>query len=221
MVADKMAYLFIGEDSLSKEAQFKKIKEQFLAKGLEQFNLDILYAGDIPLKGLQERFLCLPSSGSKRVIVIKQIEELTEEAKEFISGYLKKPNPQIVLVLDACRQDRRDSFLNSLTGLARVFRFKEEPSVDTFALNRQIGLGRPDVALRVLNQLLKNGERPERILGGLRYAWERDARPALAMQKRLKLLVNCDLEIKTGRLKPPFALEKLVICLCGLLKPAG
>ncbi|MDI6605688.1 MAG: hypothetical protein QME65_00870 [Candidatus Omnitrophota bacterium] len=215
-----MVYLFVGEDSLSKDAQLKKIKEQFLAKGLEDFNLDILYAGDTTLKGLQERLLCLPSAGSKRLILIKQIEDLGNELKGFILGYIKKPNPQVILVLDALRQDRRDLFLNTLIRFAKVFRFKEEPSVDTFALNRQISLGRPDFSLRILNQLLKKGERPERILGGLRYAWERNAGSASEMQKRLKLLVNCDLEIKTGRLKAPFALEKLVVCLCSLLKPS-
>ncbi|MFH0935382.1 MAG: hypothetical protein V1828_00750 [Candidatus Omnitrophota bacterium] len=216
-----MLYFLIGEDSLSKDAQLKKIKEQFLAKGLEQFNLDILYARETTLKGLQESFLCLPSRGSKRVIVIKQIEDLAKDAREFMLDYIKKPNPQIVLVLDAFRQDKRDGFLNTLIRFAKVFRFREGVPADTFTLSRQIGLGRPDFALRVLNQLLKNGERPERILGGLRYVWERDVGPAAQMQKKLKLLVNCDMEIKTGRLKASFALEKLVICLCGLLKPSG
>lgn len=219
MVALNLVYLFIGEDSLSKDAQLKKLKEQFLVKGLEQFNLDILYANETTLKGLQERFLCLPSSGSKRIIVIKQIQDLANDARQFLLGYIKKPNPQTVLVLDAFRQDKRDVFINTLIRSAKVFRFKEEPSADTFSLNRQIGLGRLDFALRMLNQLLKNGERPERILGGLRYAWERDVGSASEMQKKLKLLVNCDLEIKTGRLKASFALEKLIICLCGLLKP--
>lgn len=221
MVADKMVYLFLGQDSLSKDAQLKKIKEKFLTKGLEQFNSDILYAKETTLKGVQERFLCLPSAGCRRIIIIKEAEGLPKEAREFIIRYVKKPHPQIVLVLDFLRQEKKDEFINSLAGFSQVLRFKEEQLLDTFMLNRQIGLGRANFALRTLNALLKKGERPERILGGLRYAWEKGTASPLQTSKRLKLLVNCDLEIKTGRLKPSFALEKLVINLCGLTKSFG
>ena len=67
-----------------------------------------------------------------------------------------------------------------------------------------------------LSKLLEEGERPERILGGLRYAWERDAASPLETRRRLKALLTCDIEIKTGKIKPVFALERLVIKLCGL-----
>lgn len=77
-------------------------------------------------------------------------------------------------------------------------------------------MNKPDYALRILNELLRNGERPERILGGLRYAWEREFTPGVEAKRRLKLLLNCDINIKTGKLKPNFALEKLVISLCSL-----
>jgi len=111
----------------------------------------------------------------------------------------------------------RDTFdSNRIYKFSRIARFKETRQLDTFTLSRQIDLNRPDLALRVLNQILKEGERPERILGGLRYAWERSAAHPVEMKKRLKFLLNCDLEIKTGKLKPSFSLEKLVISLCGL-----
>jgi DNA polymerase III delta subunit len=34
------------------------------------------------------------------------------------------------------------------------------------------------------------------------------------LQRRLKLLLECDVSIKTGRLKPTLVLERLVIGLC-------
>jgi DNA polymerase III delta subunit len=74
---------------------------------------------------------------------------------------------------------------------------------------------RPDYALRTLSQLLKNGEKPERILGGLRYSFQRGPHTPLEIRKAIKLLLNCDITIKTGRLKPEFALERLVVKLCG------
>ena len=213
-----MVYLFIGDDVLSKDAQLKKIRQEFLARGTEQFNFDILYAKEIILKDLQETLLRLPVNNPRRIVVIKNAEHLKEESKEFLLKYAKSPYKQVILILDINRTEKKDGFINSVYRFTKAIRFKETKQLDTFFLSRQIDLNRPDLALRVLNQILKEGERPERILGGLRYAWERGIAHPVEMKRRLKLLLNCDLEIKTGKLKPGFALEKLVISLCGFVQ---
>lgn len=41
------------------------------------------------------------------------------------------------------------------------------------------------MALRILGQLLKNGEKPERIMGGLRYVWEKDLTHPQELKKGL------------------------------------
>jgi DNA polymerase III delta subunit len=214
-----MVYLFIGEDSLSKDAQFRKLKQEFLAKGTEQFNFEILRAKEIVLKDLQEALLRLPVNNPRRILAIKDAETLKEDIKDFLLKYVKAPFKQVALVLDVSHLERKDEFLNTISRSCKVARFQETSKPDTFTLVRQIDLNKPDLALRALNQILNDGERPERILGGLRYAWERGVAHPAEMKRRLKLLLNCDLEIKTGKLKPVFALEKLVIGLCGLSKP--
>jgi len=214
-----MVYLFIGEDCLSKDTQLKAIRQQFLPKKTEQFNLDILYAKELTLNNLQERLSCLPVNSPKRIVVVKDAQELKEDIKQYFLRYIKAPFKQIIIVLDINKQEKLNEFTNQIVRCAKVFRFKETRRLDTFTLNRQIAMKKPDYALRVLNQLLKEGERPERILGGLRYAWERDATTPLELKRRLKLLLNCDIDIKTGRLKPLFALERLVISLCSLVPP--
>lgn len=239
-----MIYIFIGNDSASKEAQLKKIKQAFLNKDTEQFNLDILYAREITLKGIQERLLWLPSGTikndkapdsvkrdnlNKRVVIIKEGQDLKEEIKEFILKYASSPYKHIELVLDINppvsgkaglnRQEKNSAFINNLSKFAKIFRFQEAKVINSFSLSRAITLNRPGDALRLLNQLLAEGERPERILGGLRYVWEKDNNSSPQMKKKLALLLACDREIKTGRLKPACALEKLVICLCGFGEP--
>jgi DNA polymerase III delta subunit len=211
-----MLYLLIGQDSLSKDIQIKRLKQEFLAREFEQFNLDILYAKELTLEELQEKFLCLPVKSSKRIIVIKEAQSLKEESKEFILKFVAKPGKQLILVLDITLRNRRDEFINRIYKYAKVLYFKETVPPDTFTLSRQINLKKPDYALRILNQLLKNGEKPEMILGGLRYSGERDNLSSLEMRKRLRLLLNCDIEIKTGKLKALFALEKLIVNLCAL-----
>jgi DNA polymerase III delta subunit len=209
-----VVYLFVGEDNISKDIKLNKLKQDTLPKEVEHFNLDTLYAKELTLRDLQEKLLCLPVKAKKRLIVIKYAEALREDAKEFLINYVKKPYPKIILVLDISRTQPKDEFINRILKYTHVFRFKEPIRIDTFTLSRQIDLRKPDYALKILSQLLKNGEKPERILGGLRYCWERDAHYSLEMRRRLKLLLECDIDIKTGRLKPAFALEKLVVSLC-------
>lgn len=218
-------YLFLGQDSLaensplsSKEKVFKKIKEELLSRELEQFNLDILYAREITLPQLQERFLALPVKAPQRIILIKDAQFLRPEARNFILRYVKKPFAHLVVVVDMEHFEPKDELTRELARCSRVFRFSEKEPLDTFVLSRQISLKKPDYALVVLNKLLSAGEKPERILGGLRYAWEREAASPLETRKKLRLLLSCDIAIKTGRLKPQFALERLVLGLCGFSK---
>jgi DNA polymerase III delta subunit len=214
-----MVYLFLGEDPLSKDIQLKAIKKEFLKKDTEEFNLDVLYARELTLKDLQERLFYLPLKNPRRIIVIKDAQALKEDAQAFVIKYAKKPHKDIILVLDISQRDKAGEFIDQLYRYAKAYQFKETKQPDTFTLSRQVALKRTGYALRVLNQLLKAGERPERILGGLRYSLERDTASALTLKRRLRLLLNCDIDIKTGRLRPVFALERLVISLCEPAKP--
>lgn len=210
-----MVYLLIGQDIAAKETQLKKIKQESLPKELKDFNLDTLYAKEATLKDIQERLLAIPLKSAKRIMVIKDAHSLNAQSCNFLLDYAKKPHQQLVLVLDFERYDYKDEFIKGMSAHASILRFKEIATPDAFALNRQIELRKTDYALRILDQLLKEGEAPERILGGLRFAWEKQDIQTQAAKRKLKLLLNCDIEIKTGRLRPAFALEKLVVSLCG------
>ncbi|MBU2221633.1 MAG: hypothetical protein KJ722_03350, partial [Candidatus Omnitrophica bacterium] len=48
-----------------------------------------------------------------------------------------------------------------------------------------------------------------------RAAWQRQIQRPQEIRKRLKLLLNCDIEIKTGKAKPGLALERFIVSLCG------
>jgi len=211
-----MVYLFIGQDSLSKDIKLKRIKQEYLPGPLEDFNLDILYARELHLKGLQERLLSFPIKAKKRIIVIREAGNLKKDIKEFILKYVRKPISNIVLILDITQREPKDEFLDHIARYAQVCRFNESPRLDTFTLSRQIDLKETNYALHLLSQLLKNGEKPERILGGLRYAWEKSIASPFQMRKRLKFLLNCDIDMKRGLLKPDLALERLVVQLCCL-----
>lgn len=213
-----MVYLLVGQDIPAKEQLLAKIKTEHLSQETADFNQDTLYARDTTLNRLQESLLFLPFAATTRLVVLKDAQNLKDDSKAFLRGYVKKPSAGVVLVLDMERRSWRDEFIAAITPYAKVCAFKEEPRIDTFTLGRTIEARNPDTALRQLHQLLDKGEKPERILGGLRHAWEQNISNLPEAKRRLKLLLNCDVDIKTGRLKPEFAMEKLVIGLCAFSK---
>jgi len=212
---EQPVYLLTGPDSPSKDSAIHKIKEQFLPQHLQDFNFDRLYASDLRLKDLQERFLSFPVKAKKRVIIIKNAQKLTPDVKAYILKYIQRPAQHLVLILDLDTVAYKDAFVRDVARLTRTY-VNEEPRLDTFVLIRQIESRKVGFALKVLRQLLDKGERPERILGGLRHAFENKTHNSLATRKQLRILLTCDIDIKTGRIKPEFALEKLVVDLCGL-----
>lgn len=210
-----MVYLFIGDDQFSKDIKLDKIKEELFLKEFEPFNFDILYARELDLVKLQEALLRLPFKAKQRLILIKEAFSLKEPIKEYLLSYLKKDlKPPTLLILDIERLDKKDAFLNKIAYYSKVFRFKESPVQDTFQLSDEINNKRINTSLKILRGLLLSGTRPEKIMGGLRYCWENSYLSVAERKKRLNLLLNCDIEIKTGKAKPEFVLERLLIRLC-------
>ncbi len=209
-----MTYLFVGEDEFSKDIKLQKIKQGLFAPQLESFNSEILYAKELDLRTLQEKLLQLPVKAKQRLILIKSASKLRPDVKEYLLSYIRKPFSHVVLVLDARRVDRRDSFFNRISGPRKLINFRESIELDAFTLSRQVLQRRIKPALRLLRKLLLKGEKPERILGAIRYQLHRERLNSEETKKKLSFLLNCDIDIKTGRLKPDLALERLLLRLC-------
>jgi len=219
-----MNYLFVGEDEFSKDIRLKKIKHALFTPSLEAFNFEILYAKELNLKTLQEKLLLLPVKASRRLILIKDVTRLKPDAKKYIVTFLKKPLPHISLILDARRIDAKVKFFSQISRFVEAVYFRQSKEIDVFTLARQVvhpaiskssvGQKKIQSAMCLLRQLFLQGQRPENILGVLRYQLSREKMNLLDKKKKLKLLLNCDIDIKTGRLKPEFALERLFVRLC-------
>lgn len=213
-----MVYLFIGQDSISKDAALEKLKQETSPQRSSHFDHDTLYGKDTNLKKLQELLLFFPFRGS-RMVVVRNAHELKDEAKKFLLEFVKKPHDRLELVLDVEHNDLRNIFLEGLKKHCRVSYFKEKRQWTVFDLARAMEARDCRESLGILNRLLSDGEKPERLLGGLRASWQRRMNDPRELERRLRLLLDCDVAIKTGRLKPTLVLERLVIGLCAGRKP--
>ncbi|MCM8782826.1 MAG: hypothetical protein NC909_00290, partial [Candidatus Omnitrophica bacterium] len=195
-----MLYLFIGEDYFSKDIQLEKIKRSCFLKNLEPFNYDVFFAPDLQIEKLQESLKRLPQKAKKRVILIRQTELLKKEIKDYLCSYIKKPYPQVSLILDFREFDSQEKFNRIILRYAKVFHFRSKEILNTFRLSQEIERRRIVSALRILHTLLREGIEPEMLLGGLRYCWQTGYLSREEKKRRLTLLLDTDLSIKTGRL---------------------
>ncbi len=209
-----MTYLFVGEDEFSKDIKLQKIKQEFFPPELESFNFEILYSRDLDLRTLQEKLLPLPIKARQRLILIKDAPALRADIKQYLLSWFSNPFPHVSLILDARRIDERDQFFNQISTSIKLINFRQSREVSAFTLARQITQKKIKPAMRLLRQLLLRGERPEKILGALRYQLNQERLDLNERKKKLMFLLNCDIDIKTGRLKAEFALERLLIRLC-------
>ncbi len=210
-----MVYLFIGEDELGRDSRIRTLKKQLFPANLEPFNCEVLSARDLDLLTLQEAFQRLPVEAKKRLLIIKEISRLKADLQEHFLAQLKNLPESIVLALHVLRIDRDDTFLNQLSSISKVVLLnKARAKVDAFTLAQAIESQQPEDALNILTDLLREGEKPERILGGLRYQLTKGAVNLKDKTRKIDLLLDADIKIKTGKLKPAFALEALVVKLC-------
>jgi len=220
---EKSIYLFLGQDILDQDNSSLKEKElnklvSALPLKTRDFNLDILHCNDrtFNLNILQEKLLFIPAGNSGRIVVIRNLQDAKTEVKEFIAGYVKNPSSGIILVLDMANAGSKDAFVESIAEFAEIRRFRIQIQPSAFTLSRLIEVRKAAESLKILHQLLENGEKPERIMGGLRASWIRNPAGPLNLKKKLRILLECDLDIKTGKIKPVIALERLIVNLCGL-----
>ncbi len=208
--------MFIGDDELAKKDRLSSIKAEHLDKGLKDIDFEIIYSDNkdlLPPK-FDEVLSYFPANKSKkRIILIKKIENLEKGNRDVLIKHLKVPSKSILLILDSSHID--SDFVKELEPFVITINFKKESKAGVFDLTRAIVERKTADALLILNNLLKRKEKPHHILGALIWQWD-SMKPKISLEKfkqGLKLLLDTDIKIKTGRLEQALALEMVVIRL--------
>jgi DNA polymerase III delta subunit len=217
-MVEKLAYLFIGDDEAEKKKKIEEIKERYLDKGLKDIDFSLVYADDKDLtpQKFDETLSYLPSSQSKkRIVVIKNLESLRQENKEVLLKRLKNPCGSVIFLLDASSSLIADAFIKELSPFTKKVEVSRKEKIDAFKLAEAIISHKTTYALGILSKLLQKREKPQSILGALFWQWDK-AKDKLSIEQfkqGLKLLLDTDSRIKTGRLDEELALELVVIRL--------
>ncbi len=216
-MVEKNIYLFLGEDSVSKERKIALLKKENLKDNSQTFDYELLYADSLEPQRLKELLNSLPVFSPKKIIVIKEADKLSPHHKRLLLIFAKSSQQSsILLILDTAKPEVKDAFFQEISKFSRVFNFASTPALNVFDLGRMIAQKKSKDALLCLSRLLAKGEKQSNILGVIGWQWKK-LRPRMAasdFRKGLELLQEADLRIKRSRLKGDLALELLVVKLC-------
>lgn len=213
-----LTYLFCGEDVPSKDAKISELKNKYLTSPEAlKFDYELLHAHKLEPENLKKAFISLPAVVSKRLIIIRECHRLNPQNKEIVLEFVGKKADYAVLILETDVLDPKDGFIKKLKPLVKSVNFTRGVKLDLHDLTRAISAQRSSEALKVLDQLISQGEHPLQILGGLVWFLGDSKRTFSKSQfeKGLLTLQEADLNIKRSRLEPDHALEVAVVKLCG------
>jgi DNA polymerase-3 subunit delta len=119
--------LFIGSENHLKEKALSELKASILGKNPERgLDYKVFRGGESDIKEVLDCAATFPFSAEKRLIVLKEAEELPSEDIPRLAAYIRKPSRFTCLVLDS----KNDSILGDLAsvrGFVEVRYFNELP----------------------------------------------------------------------------------------------
>ena len=209
-----MTYLLIGPDLSKKDAKIAELKNKlFKDPSALSFDHELLHAHKLDPDDLKKSLLTLPHLAPVRLVVLRQCERLKDRSREIVLEFLAEDIKTTVLVLDFDELDIKSAFFAKLRPLTETVFFGDERSFNVFDMTRAISSRNALDALKILHELLGNNTHPLQIMGGLVWYWgkERDRLSPQRFHKGLSVLEEADLNIKRSRLKPEYAVEKVVV----------
>lgn len=216
-----MIYFLLGGDRPAKEEKINEIKASCLpSNDALKFDYEFLDGRKLDPTVLKKALIALPAVAKKRLILIRAVEKLTTHNKKIILDFIQAENRHAVLVLDSDELSFKGSFLRDITPVAKVMRFEQRGRKnDIWDVTRAMEGRDPDEALKILNNLLRDGDPPLKIMGGLVWFWGslKNRVSAEGFKKGLLVLQEADLNIKRSRLKPEYAVEIAVTKLSLLI----
>ncbi len=158
-------YLFYGEERFIIDDMAGKIASGAVEPSNRDFNLEIVKGSETTYEEIINKAQTLPFIGSRRVVIVKGIEEMKAEGAERLIEYCSNPSPSTCLVLIASEIDKRSKLYNALSknGVAVEFGRVNERYAGSWITKKakESGYGMDDDAKKYLLEIV--GSRLQRL----------------------------------------------------------
>jgi DNA polymerase III delta subunit len=216
-----MIYLFLGPDRDAKDRKIAEIKAKYLTDDSAlKLDYESFYGVKLDPDTLKKALISLPAVSKQRLILIRNVNKLDAHNKEIILDFIQGENSHAVVILDSDDGGGKNSFIAKVKLIAKVMNFGADTrKQNVFDMTRAIENQNPAVALKILNELINDGNPPLKIMGGMVWFWgDRKSRLSAGKFKEgLQVLQEADLNIKRSRIKPEYAVEVAVTKLSSLI----
>jgi len=218
-----MHYLLLGNDTSLKDTQLNKIKQELFSNAdSEHLDSETLDGHKLSPERLKIALLSLPALAEKRFVHIRQAGKLSKENLALLEDFLKGDTSHVVVVLDAVSWEMKSEARKNILHAVHTIGREEAAGANVFDLMDLVGRGDTARALKILKELFDREEEPERILGGMIWAWSNKVKPrvqAPRYKKGLLILQEADHQLKRVRFpERGYAVEIALVKLSYLLK---
>ncbi len=213
-----MVQIFLGDDLARKDTQIAAHKASlFKNPQALNFDYDNLDASGLAADTLKKALMTLPAVAPKRLVVLRNAHKLKTNDVAVLENFFRNPLEHVDLILESSENALKGQ-LHKCMDLCQVNLYSVASVGNAFDMTRLMTAGRAKEALKMLNDLYGEDTHPLQVMGALVWYWGKEGRgfgPA-KFERGLKALEEADLNIKRSRLKPEYAVEKLVVELMAL-----
>ena len=214
-----MIYLLKGDDYQAKERKIDEIKNKILSHpDAAKFDFENLDAAKVSSEDLKKSFMAMPVIIKTRLILIRNLQKASNHNQTLLTDFINDENSSATLICD-CSESSRKGFITKIAQKAKVLEFSTGTKLNVFDMTKAMSSRHPKEALKILDQLMNEGNHPLQLMGGLVWFWgnSKNRMSADRFQQGLKELQEADLNIKRSRLHPEYTLEVLVTKLSLLI----
>lgn len=112
------AYLFEGEEAYFHDEGIRLLEQAALPPEALSIDRESLRGGEAPLAAILDLASTYPMGGVRRLVIVRQADEVRCDTADPLKAYLKAPNPKTCLAFSDTKFDRRRVLYRALADLA-------------------------------------------------------------------------------------------------------
>ena len=215
-----MHILILGEDGETKQEKILDLKGKLLpSPDAKILDYEVLYGTKLDAATLQKTLKSLPAVAAARCLLLHDCHKLDPTCQQAILEFVGLPSPKVVLLMESNTWAPDSVFVKKIKPHVKIIDLLQKEKGDVFEVTRAMGRKQVAEALKGLEELFSQGVHPLQIMGALVWFWgkQRTQLDKEQFEEGLIFLQEADLHIKRSRMPSEYAVELLVVKLCGML----